>query len=151
MSVYPTSNPQWVAPVVRSLKFQTGIGQGVSGTEQRWMLTTGVESWSLPYPHLSVAQRDTLLSLFESSKGGYDQTISLTFGGTTYTGLYFDARRMPARSLAISRCWAPVHERNGHIRTVGTSTSRRSGRRAGGIPIRGGVPRCGRGPPAARC
>ena len=90
MSNYPTSNPAWGSPVVRTLKFQTGIGQGVNGTEQRWMLTTGVESWSLPYPHLSAAQRDTLLSLFESSKGAYDQTISLTFGGTVYAGLYFD-------------------------------------------------------------
>jgi hypothetical protein len=90
MSVYPTSNPAWSAPVVRSLKFQTGVGQGVNGTEQRWMLSTGVESWSLPYPHLSVAQRDTLLSLFESSRGAYDQTISLTFAGTVYAGLFFD-------------------------------------------------------------
>ena len=90
MSTFPTSNPSWAAPVVRSLKFQTGIGQGVNGAEQRWMLTTGVESWTLPYPHLTLAQRDTLLTLFESSKGGYDQAVSLTFLGTAYTGLYFD-------------------------------------------------------------
>jgi hypothetical protein len=91
VSTYPTSNPAWASPVVRTLKFSTGIAQGVNGTEQRWMLSTGVESWSLPYPHLSVAQRDTLLTLFESSQGGYDQSVSLTFSGTTYTGLYFDA------------------------------------------------------------
>ncbi len=90
MSTYPTSNPAWAVPVVRSLKFSTGIGQGVNGTEQRWMLSTGVESWLLPYPHLTLAQRDTILAMFESSKGGYDQTISLVFLGTTYTGIYFD-------------------------------------------------------------
>lgn len=90
MPAYPTSNPAWACPVVRSLKFQTGIAQGVNGTEQRWMLTTGVESWNLPYPHLSVAQRDTLLTLFEASKGAYAQTLTLSFAGTDYTGLYFD-------------------------------------------------------------
>ena len=90
MATYPVSNPAWAVPVVRSLKFQTGIAQGVNGTEQRWMLTTGAESWSLSYPHLSVAQRNTLLTLFESSKGAYAQTVNLTFGGTNYTGLYFD-------------------------------------------------------------
>ena len=55
------------------------------------MASTGVESWSLPYPRLSLAQRDSLYTLFEASKGSYDQTISLTFVGVTYTGLYFDA------------------------------------------------------------
>lgn len=90
MSTYPTTNPAWGSPVVRSLKFSTGIGLGINGTEQRWMLSTGVESWSLSYNHLSVAQRDTILSLYESSKGAFDQTVSLVFSGTTYSGLYFD-------------------------------------------------------------
>jgi hypothetical protein len=91
VSVYPISNPAWSAPVVRSVKFQTGILAGVNGVEQRWMLSTGVESWSLPYPRLPISQRDTLLSVFETSKGSYDQTLSLSFNGTNYTGLYFDS------------------------------------------------------------
>ena len=90
MPVYPTSNPAWICPVVRSLKFTTGIAQGVNGTEQRWMLTTGVESWSLPYDKLSVTQRDNLLAVFATSKGAYVQTLSLVFNGTTYSGLSFD-------------------------------------------------------------
>lgn len=90
MSTYPTSNPAWGYPVVRSLKFDTRIALGTNGTEQRSMFSTGVESWSLPYSLISLTQRDTLLSLFESSQGAYSQAISLTFKGTTYTGLYFD-------------------------------------------------------------
>lgn len=90
MPVYPITSPAWACPVVRSLKFSTGLQAGTNGTEQRWMLSTGVESWSLPYPRLSLTQRDTLLALFETCKGSYDQTVSLNFAGTNYTGLYFD-------------------------------------------------------------
>ena len=90
MSTYPTT-PAWVTPIVRTLKFSTGIHQSTDGHEQRWQDTTGVESFSLPYAFLSVSDRDTLLSFFESSKGAYDQTISLAYDGThTFTGLYFD-------------------------------------------------------------
>jgi len=95
MPAYPTSNPAWKTPVTRSLKFDTGIMQGTNGVEQRWMRDLGVETWSLPYPLITLAQRNTLFAAFEAAKGAYDQTISLAFDGTTYTGLYFDGDTLP--------------------------------------------------------
>lgn len=91
MGSYPTS-PPWSCPITRTLTFKTGILQGVNGTEQRWMQTSGVESFTLSYGMLTVAQRDTLLTQFETSKGSFDQTLSLDFDdGNTYTGLHFDS------------------------------------------------------------
>lgn len=90
MPAYPTSNPAWQTPVLHSLKFSTGIATGINDTEQRWMLSTGVESWSLSYSHLTVAERDTILALYEACQGAYAQTVNLYFNGANYTGLYFD-------------------------------------------------------------
>jgi hypothetical protein len=88
--VYPTT-PAWGTPVVHELSFTTGIATGIDGTEQRWMLSPGVESWTLPYTYLALADRDAILAVFEACKGAYDQTVSLMCGTTNYTGLSFDA------------------------------------------------------------
>jgi hypothetical protein len=50
---------------------------------------------------VSLAQRDTLLALFETCKGSYNQTLSLSFLGTNYTGLYFDSDAMEFSEPAI--------------------------------------------------
>jgi hypothetical protein len=91
MPTYPTTNPAWATPIVVSLEFDTQIVTGKDGTEQRWARHPGKQSWVLPYGMMTLAQRDILLTLFETCKGAYDQTLSLTFGGTTFAGVYFDA------------------------------------------------------------
>jgi hypothetical protein len=93
MPSYPT-DPAWATPIVVSLEFQTTIATGKNGTEQRWALHPGKQSWVLPYGMLTLAQRDTLLSFFETCKGAYDQTISLTINGATFTGCYLDGDAM---------------------------------------------------------
>jgi hypothetical protein len=90
MSAWPTS-PAFRFPVTRTIEFQTGIASGRDGTEQRWMRTTGIESWSLNYSRLSLAERDALISAYEAAKGSFDSTLSFTFAGTTYTGCYLDS------------------------------------------------------------
>jgi hypothetical protein len=95
MAAYPTS-PAWSHPVTRSLEFQTLVGQGEDGSEQRSMIHAGRESWQLSYPHLSLAERDTLITAFEAAKGSFDETLSFTFLGTTFTGCYFDADKFSA-------------------------------------------------------
>jgi len=90
MPAYPTA-PAWSYPLVRMLEFETRIGTGENGAEQRWPLHTGRESWTLTYPHLTLTERDILLAFFEASKGAYDQTFDFVFGGVTYSGCHFDA------------------------------------------------------------
>lgn len=94
MAAYPTS-PAWSYPLTRTLEFETRIGQGEDGTEQRWPLHTGRESWMLSYPRLTLEERDILLAFFETSKGSYDHTFDFVFAGTTYAGCHFDADRLP--------------------------------------------------------
>jgi hypothetical protein len=91
MAAYPTTAPIWRAPLIRSMEFQTGIATGRNGTEQRWAIHPGKETWTLNYPSLSLTERDTLLTLFTGQKGAYDQTLTFTLNGTTYTGCYFDS------------------------------------------------------------
>ena len=84
----------WSYPLTRTLEFDTRIGQGDDGTEQRWPLHTGRESWALTYPRLTLAERDILLAFFEACKGSFDQAFDFVFAGTTYTGCYFDADKL---------------------------------------------------------
>ena len=93
MPAYPTT-PAWSYPVIRTLQFATRIGRGEDGTEQRWSLHTGKESWALTYPRLTLVERDDLLTFFEASKGAFDHTFDFTFNGTTYAGCHFDADKL---------------------------------------------------------
>src|SRR5436190_57492 len=90
MSAYPTS-PAWNVPVTRTLTFNTSIFTGDDGTEQRSMIHAGRASWLLSYNRLTLAQRDVLMAAFQTAKGSFDQTLTLSFLGTTYTGVYFDS------------------------------------------------------------
>jgi hypothetical protein len=93
VAAYPTT-PAWSFPVTRTLNFQTLIGQGDDGTEQRSMIHAGRASWMLSYPRLSLTERNLLIAAFETATGSVDQTLSFTLLGVTYTGCYFDADRI---------------------------------------------------------
>jgi hypothetical protein len=95
MAAYPLS-PMWGYPLVRTLEFKTEIATGENGTEQRWALTTGEERWTLTYPRLTLAQRDTLISAFDAAKGSFDQTLTFDFDGATFADVHFDSDRFSA-------------------------------------------------------
>ncbi len=78
-------------PVTRTLTFSTSIFTGDDGTEQRSMIHAGRASWVLSYNRLSLTERDTLLTAHSTAKGSFDQTLTLSFLGTTYTRVYFDS------------------------------------------------------------
>lgn len=94
MPTYPV-DPMWSFPVTAALEFDTAIATGKNGTEQRWMRNTGRASWSLPYPSLSLAQRDTLLAFFDAQKGS-KELFDFPFLGTTYADCYFDQDELAA-------------------------------------------------------
>lgn len=93
MPSYPLT-PLWSYPLVRSLEFATQIAAGLDGTEQRTMLTTGRESWTLNYPRLNLASRDLIIAPFETAKGSYAADITFVLGAETFTNCYFDAQAL---------------------------------------------------------
>jgi hypothetical protein len=94
MPTYPV-DPMWSFPVTAALEFDTAIAAGKNGTEQRWMRNTGRASWTLPYPYLSLAQRDVLLNFFDTQKGSAE-LFDFPFLGTTYVDCYFDQDELTA-------------------------------------------------------
>jgi hypothetical protein len=90
MPVYPVTSPAWSCPATTTLEFQTGVYTGTNGTEQRTMITAGRQSWGLTYPHASLAERDTLFTIFETAQGSFSQTLSLVWATVNYAGLFFD-------------------------------------------------------------
>jgi hypothetical protein len=94
-TAYPTS-PAFAYPLTRSLEFKTRIVTGTNGTEQRWSETAGLEYFDLMYPHLTLTERDILLSTFNAAKGAYTQDITWSLGAESFTGLYLDGDKITA-------------------------------------------------------
>ena len=100
MAAYPATLPSgatWRVPFTRTLEFRTKIGRGLDSTEQRWAETCGRERWTLTYRDLVVTDRDAIFASFETAKGDFDQTLSLTWGGTTYSNVYFQDGKLDAQ------------------------------------------------------
>jgi hypothetical protein len=89
MPTYP-ADPAPSFPVERTLEFDTAIVSGSNGTEQRWMRHPGRASWTLPYPYLSLAQRNALITFFEA-RAGAKETFDFVFLGVTYPNCYFES------------------------------------------------------------
>ncbi|MCE5311159.1 MAG: hypothetical protein LLG20_26265 [Acidobacteriales bacterium] len=103
MPAYPAS-PQFSYPVVRRLEFQTRIVTGTNGTEQRWPLALGQESFTITYPNITLAERDSLLTAFVAAKGAYAQDLDFPFGSETFYNCYFDADSFQSVESTQGRC-----------------------------------------------
>jgi hypothetical protein len=109
MPTFPSS-PAFRYPVVRRREFDTAIIDADDGTEQRWMRHQGRDSWDLTYPRLTLAERDTLITFWESAHGSAD-LFDFVFDGVTYTNCYFDGDKFSApqtsqkwRSVSLRIC-----------------------------------------------
>src|SRR5678815_3603321 len=74
----------------RRVVYNTIISQGANGTEQRAKGHAPLSSFVLPYTNLIPAEVTLIRSFFNSQKGQFDSTWSLTLGATTYTNLCFE-------------------------------------------------------------
>ena len=99
MSAYPAtlaSGRTWSSPLVRSLEFETRIMAGANGTEQRWPIHAGRESWQLTYTGIPSADVSTLAAFFDSMKGSFDGTFDFVFQTVTYPGCFLDVDQFSA-------------------------------------------------------
>lgn len=99
---------QAIYPFTVSYCFVTGLGQFQNGNQQRWIKAPGLVKFSIPYPALSQAQKNTLLAAITSAKGGFDTTLQLTLGATNYTNLSLDSDDFLATESSSMMYDAPV-------------------------------------------
>jgi hypothetical protein len=96
-------------PFTMTFSFLTGIGQWQNGTQQRWIRQPGARvKLSLPYGSLVQADKNTVKGAITSAKGRFDNTLSLTIGGTTYTNLGLDDDEWVATENRTTVYSAPI-------------------------------------------
>ena len=78
-------------PFTLTISFDTAVQQFQNGAQQRWARRRGLATIDLNYEAFTQAQKNTFKAAFQSAKGRFDNTLSLAFGGVTYSNLAFDA------------------------------------------------------------
>jgi len=78
-------------PFEMTLSFDTLVMRNQNGTEQRSARRLGLLKFSIPYPALTMAQKNTVRDAFDDALGAASTDITLAFAGVTYTGLSLDS------------------------------------------------------------
>lgn len=92
MANFPTLSSGQVAkhPATRIRSASTKVLSFADDTEQRWKQRAPLARFTLTYRRLKQADMITLRNFFDSMKGEYDSTFSITLDGTTYNNCAFD-------------------------------------------------------------
>lgn len=59
-------------------------------SEQRWKRCAGTKAFRLRFSQINWSEANQILTFFDSVKGGFDSTWSITINGTTYNNMVFD-------------------------------------------------------------
>lgn len=78
---------QALYPVTRRVEFLTDVAIAIDSTEQRSKTRPPLTRFVFPYTRLSSSDMGTIRTFFESQKGSFDSTWSVTLGSTTYSNL----------------------------------------------------------------
>lgn len=76
-------------PLQRSTRLATKVLEFTNFTEQRWRTGNRLESFTLSFSEIVLADMLTLRTFFDARKGGFDTTWDITIGGTTYPSMMF--------------------------------------------------------------
>lgn len=80
-----------IYPFTQTISYSTLVTQHQNGTEQRSARRLGLVKFLVPYPRLTMAQKNTLRTQVDAAKGAAATDITLAFGGITYTRLSLDS------------------------------------------------------------
>lgn len=92
MAAFPTLATGSVAmyPVTRTHTRQTRVFKFLDDKEQRYRDRVRLERFELVFEHLGLADRDTIISFFDSTKGSFDATWEISLAGVTYKSCVFE-------------------------------------------------------------
>ncbi|CAB4130949.1 hypothetical protein UFOVP130_47 [uncultured Caudovirales phage] len=99
---------QALYPFVQTISFDTLVVRMQNGYEQRSARRPGLLRFEIPYGHLSQSQKNSVKAAVTSAKGQFDTGLTLTLGGTTYTGLSLDSDEFAGREYSNTRYEAPL-------------------------------------------
>lgn len=80
-------NAQALAPVTRTVSYDTDIAQFQNGTEQRFVKRLALVSFGLPYNRITKSDKNALATFFANANGQFTTTLQLTLGTTVYSNL----------------------------------------------------------------
>jgi hypothetical protein len=100
-------------PFTMTLRFLTGVGQWQNGAQQRWVrLPSALVRFTVPYPALTQAQKNTVKAAVTSAKGRFDNTLTISgpFNGglATYSNLGIDDDEWIATEAVTTQYNAPL-------------------------------------------
>lgn len=81
-------------PLQTEKRFDVTVLQFSDFTEQRFVRSAGLNRFSLRLAGMSTAEKQDILDFFETTKGSYDATWTLTIAGTDYDYMAFAADQM---------------------------------------------------------
>jgi hypothetical protein len=88
-------------PLVRSHQFRTNVYTHVDFSEQRFSKGVDLQMFDLTFHNLKTADKETVRVFFNSTRGNFDTTWTLTYTDTdgtpqTYTNLQFVGNTLDA-------------------------------------------------------
>lgn len=107
MASYPTLASGSVAlyPLSQTTRLRSPVHRSLDDSEQRWMKAVPLLDFVLEYRDLSDADRQTIQTFFDSTKGGFDSTWDITLGSTTYSYCAFAVDELEPRETDKAETW----------------------------------------------
>jgi hypothetical protein len=107
MASFPTlfAGSAALYPVTNAQRYPVTVLQFTDRTEQRWAESAPVRRFVLQLDGMTAAERTSIVSFYETMKGGFDSTWDLTLAGTLYSYLCFADEPLVAVE-GVDRTWS---------------------------------------------
>lgn len=92
----PFSGVAALYPVSIAKRYPVRVLQFDDGTEQRFRQSAAVQRLVLTLDGITGDEKDEIVDFFNTSKGSFDATWSITLGGNTYSYMAFDSDSLEA-------------------------------------------------------
>lgn len=76
-------------PATIARRFPVAVLKFTDGTEQRYRQSAAVDRLVLDLSQITKAEKDSIVDFFETCKGSFDATWSITLDGSTYPYMAF--------------------------------------------------------------
>lgn len=98
MSTFPTpfAGVSALYPVTQAKRFPVAILKWDNLTETRYRQSAGISSFVLELAQVTKAEKDLIVDFFETCKGSFDATWSITLGADTYDHMAFAEDKLTA-------------------------------------------------------
>ena len=76
-------------PLTAAKRFPVAVLKFTDGTEQRFRQCAGVSAFTLELNQITKTEKDAIFTFFNTCKGTFDATWSITLGSDTYSYMAF--------------------------------------------------------------